>query len=85
VVGFHGRDTHIPYGMFPADTMTRVHSKGCSKNEVFDLKFTRGYNLCSKADWLGATRALSRLLRYLLSGNAKVCAVQTYLRRGTES
>ncbi|RAQ41899.1 hypothetical protein AFGD_000960 [Aspergillus flavus] len=45
VVGLYGRYIHVACGLFPADTIARVHSQGCSKDEVFDLKFTRGYDL----------------------------------------
>ncbi|KAK6829264.1 hypothetical protein RU639_003207 [Aspergillus parasiticus] len=81
VVGLYGRYIHVACGLFPADTIARVHSQGCSKDEVFDLKFTRGYDLCLKKDWLEATHALTRLYRYLLSGNTKASAVQAYLQR----
>ncbi|KAB8226235.1 hypothetical protein BDV33DRAFT_187008 [Aspergillus novoparasiticus] len=81
MVGFYGRYIHIARGLFPADTIARVHSQGCSKDEAFDLKFTRGYDLCLKKDWLEATHALTRLYRYLRSGNTKASAVQAYLQR----
>ncbi|KAK1148653.1 hypothetical protein N8T08_008538 [Aspergillus melleus] len=80
VVGFHGRYVHIAHGLFLADTIMRVHSEGCSTDEVFALKFTRGYDLTLKEDWLEAMRALARLFRYLFSGNAKVGAIQAYLQ-----
>ncbi|PLB48046.1 hypothetical protein P170DRAFT_204622 [Aspergillus steynii IBT 23096] len=79
VVGFHGRYVHIAHGLFLADTIMRVHSEGCTADEVFALKFSRGYDLCLKEDWLEAMRALARLFRYLFSGNAKVGAIQAYL------
>lgn len=79
VVGFHGRYVHIAHGVFLADTILRVHSEGCSTDEVFALKFSRGYDLRLKDDWLEAMRALARLFRYLFSGNAKVGAMQAYL------
>ncbi|KAB8208131.1 hypothetical protein BDV34DRAFT_233660 [Aspergillus parasiticus] len=85
VVGYYGRYIHVARGLFPADTIARVHSQGCSKDEAFDLKFTRSYDLCSKKDWLEATRALTRLYRYLLSGNTKANAVQAYLQRTTNT
>ncbi|OGM49519.1 hypothetical protein ABOM_001648, partial [Aspergillus bombycis] len=85
VIGFHGLYLHIARGLFTASMISRVHSKGCSENEVFELKFTQGYNLCSKKDWLEATRALSRLYRYLLSGKAKVGAIQAYMQRGPDT
>ncbi|OOF97274.1 hypothetical protein ASPCADRAFT_206090 [Aspergillus carbonarius ITEM 5010] len=78
VIGFHGLHLHIAHGLFRADTVSRVHSKGCSAHEAFDLRFTRGYNLSLKEDWLEAIRALARLLRYLLSGKAQVGAIEVY-------
>lgn len=47
-----------------------------TKNEAFSLKFTPGYNLCFKEDWLEVICALLRLLRYIISGKVKVGAVQ---------
>ena len=86
-VGLHGSHLHIAYGLFLASTVKRVHPKGCSPEETFDLKFSRSYNLSLKEDWLEATRALSRLVRYLLSGEAKVGVVQDNLHaeNGTAS
>ncbi|KAE8329121.1 hypothetical protein BDV39DRAFT_172579 [Aspergillus sergii] len=76
IVGFHGPHLHIARGYFPKDLIRRVHAEGYSENETFSLEFTRGYNLWLKEDWLEAIRALARLFRYLLSGKAKVGAVQ---------
>ncbi|RWQ94138.1 hypothetical protein C8Q69DRAFT_508482 [Paecilomyces variotii] len=67
------------------DKSSWVHSKGCHSDEIFQLNFTRGYDLCLKEDWLEATRALARLFRYLLSGNAKVGAVQAYSQPGADA
>ncbi|GLA91925.1 hypothetical protein AtubIFM57143_006579 [Aspergillus tubingensis] len=75
VVGLHGPYLHICRGFFPRDRIVRVYQHGYSDEEEFDLEYTRGYNLYLKEDWLEATRALSRLLRYLLSGKAMVAAV----------
>ncbi|EHA26069.1 hypothetical protein ASPNIDRAFT_36503 [Aspergillus niger ATCC 1015] len=75
VVGFHGPYLHICRGFFSRDLIARVHLYGCSDEEEYDLEFTRGYNLYLKEDWLEAIRALTRLLRYLLSGKAMVAAV----------
>ncbi|RAL02171.1 uncharacterized protein BO80DRAFT_443967 [Aspergillus ibericus CBS 121593] len=72
VLGFYESYLHIAYGVFPATTVTRVHKEGCAKGEEFTIKFTRGYNLNLKDDWLELVPALARLYRYLLSGNAKV-------------
>ncbi|QRD85294.1 hypothetical protein F9C07_1370173 [Aspergillus flavus] len=85
VVGFYGRFIHVVCGLFPADTIVRVHSQGCSKDEAFELRFTRGYDLYSKKDWLEATRVLTRLYRYFLSGNAKAGAIQAYLQRAANT
>lgn len=85
VVGFHGACVHIAHGLFTTDMISRVHSKGCHSDEIFQLNFTRGYDLCLKEDWLEATRALARLFRYLLSGNAKVGAVQAYSQPGADA
>ncbi|KAE8357535.1 hypothetical protein BDV27DRAFT_170446 [Aspergillus caelatus] len=76
IIGFHGPYLHIARGYFPKGLITRVHAEGYSENETKSLNFTRGYNLCFKEDWLEAIRALSRLLRYIISGKAKVGAVQ---------
>ncbi|EHA18368.1 hypothetical protein ASPNIDRAFT_38025 [Aspergillus niger ATCC 1015] len=81
VVGFHGPQIYIARGYFPPDEISRVHSKGISGNEFFELEFTRGYNPCERDDWLEAMRALTRLFRYLLSGNSKVGAMQVYLSK----
>lgn len=75
VIGLHGPYLHICRGFFPQDRITKVYQHGYSDEEEFELEFTRGYNLYLKEDWLEATRALSRLLRYLLSGKAMVAAV----------
>ncbi|KAE8352830.1 hypothetical protein BDV28DRAFT_157548 [Aspergillus coremiiformis] len=82
VIGFHGPRIHIARALFTADMISRVHPRGCSRDEVFELKFTRSYDLTLKKDWLEVTRALARLFRYLLSGHAKVRAIQGYLNRG---
>lgn len=76
VVGFHGYHFHIARGFFPAETLKRVHAKGCSEDESLELQFTRGYNLFLKEDWLEATEGLVRLFRYLLSGSANVRITQ---------
>ncbi|KAE8134962.1 hypothetical protein BDV38DRAFT_273173 [Aspergillus pseudotamarii] len=62
--------------VFIVGLITRVHAEGYSEHEAFSLKFTRGYNLCFMEDWLDAIRVLSRLIRYIISGKAKVGAVQ---------
>ena len=71
VVGFHGEHFHIARGYFKSDVISRVYRKGCSEFEEFELKFTRGYDLRLRQDWVEAVQVLSRLFRYLLSGNAK--------------
>lgn len=85
MVGFYGLHIHIARALFTTDAISRVHSKGCSEDEIFELGFTRGYDLCMKEDWLEATRALTRLFRYLLNGNAKVGAMQAYLNKGSNN
>ncbi|PWY88928.1 hypothetical protein BO70DRAFT_157288 [Aspergillus heteromorphus CBS 117.55] len=84
VIGFHVPCFHVAYGLFPAATVARVHLQGFSLAEVFDLKFSRGYDLCLKDDWMQAMRVLARLFRYLVSGKAKVGALQA-LRGGSET
>ncbi|KAL1852565.1 hypothetical protein Plec18170_005696 [Paecilomyces lecythidis] len=79
VLGFHGLGFHIVRGFFTADVISRVQVNGCSVDDAFELRFTRSYNLLFKQDWLEATRALTRLLRYLQSGESKVGAMQAYL------
>lgn len=85
VAGFHGSHFHIARVFFTADVISKVHSKGTSEAEVYELKFTRGYNLCLKEDWLEATRVLARLFRYLLSGNANIGAIQANLEKGADN
>ncbi|KAK2813302.1 hypothetical protein FQN50_000617 [Emmonsiellopsis sp. PD_5] len=79
VAGFHGEFFHVARGFFRSDVISRVQKKGCSESDVFELKFTRGYDLCLKQDWVEAVRVLSRLFRYLLSGNANVGGMQDAL------
>lgn len=81
VIGFHGPYIYIARGRFTTNQISRVQSGGFSENEVFELKFTRGYDLCLKEDWLEAMRALVRLLRYIISGDAKVSTVKAGLHR----
>lgn len=78
-LGLYGSSIYISRGLFTTTQMEQVHSKGCSENETFHLKFSRGYDLSLRNDWLEAMHALSRLLRYLMSGNAKVGAIRTNL------
>ncbi|KAE8151842.1 hypothetical protein BDV25DRAFT_138440 [Aspergillus avenaceus] len=80
VVGFHGKNFHIARGFFSRELITRAYLKGCSPADEVELHFSRGYNLCLKEDWMEATRALSRLIRYLLSGEAKLTALGSFLR-----
>lgn len=84
VFGFHGYGFHIARASSKPIFISRVHTKGCSEDEVFELKFSRGYNLCSKEDWLEATRAVARLFRNLLSGHAKVGAMRAYIAKEAE-
>ncbi|PGH13514.1 hypothetical protein AJ79_03645 [Helicocarpus griseus UAMH5409] len=79
VVGFHGSYFHIGHALFTADVISRVHSRGCSQDEVVGLEFTHGYNLCLKKDWLEAMRALVRLFRYIVSGDSKIGVIQALL------
>ncbi|RAK83712.1 hypothetical protein BO79DRAFT_277545, partial [Aspergillus costaricaensis CBS 115574] len=83
-LGLYGSCIYIPRGLFTTTQMRQVHSKGCSENETFHLRFSRGYNLSLRKDWLEAMHALSRLFRYLMSGNAKVGAVRTHMNSNTE-
>ncbi|PLB43374.1 hypothetical protein P170DRAFT_468996 [Aspergillus steynii IBT 23096] len=70
IVGIRGPCIYVIRGRFTASLVSRVHSKGCAENESFELQFTRGFNLRLKEDWLQATRALARLLRYIPGGKA---------------
>ena len=83
-LGLYGSCIYISRGLFTTLQMDRVHSKGCSENEVFHLRFSRGYNLSLRKDWLEAMHVLSRLLRYLMSGNAKVGSIRTHMNPNTE-
>ncbi|RAH56790.1 hypothetical protein BO85DRAFT_488964 [Aspergillus piperis CBS 112811] len=78
-LGLYGSSIYISRGLFTTTQMEQVHSKGCSENETFHLRFSRGYNLSLHKDWLEAMHALSRLLRYLMSGNAKIGAIRTHV------
>lgn len=79
IIGFYARCIYIARGVFTKGLISRVHLKGCSEDEEIELLFTRGYNLSSREDWMEAIGALANMLRYLLSGDAKVGAVKTYL------
>ncbi|KAE8154282.1 hypothetical protein BDV25DRAFT_126582 [Aspergillus avenaceus] len=79
VVGFHGSYLHIARGLFSKDLITRVLAQERLAHEPVGLELTRGYNLCFKKDWLEATQALSRLLRYLLSGKSNVDSIQKFM------
>lgn len=83
-LGLYGSSIYISRGLFTTSQIAKVHSKGCSENEVFHLRFSRGYNLSLRKDWLEAMHALSRLLRYLMSGNAKVGSIRTHMNPNTE-
>lgn len=85
MIGFHGLYIHIAHGTFTADLISRVHLNGCSENESFKVNFTRGYNLFLEGDWLEAMHALTRLFRYLLSGNAQVNAVRAYSQKEADA
>ncbi|KAE8154073.1 hypothetical protein BDV25DRAFT_167785 [Aspergillus avenaceus] len=76
IIGIHGPNVYIARTLFTADQIIRVHSKGCSETEVVKLGFTRGFDLTLRDDWREATRAMSRLLRYLLSGGSRIDAIQ---------
>lgn len=78
IVGLYGSYIYISHGLFTTSQVFRVQTKGCSENEVFRLRFTRGYDLSLREDWLKAMHGLSRLFRYLLSGDAKVGAIRKY-------
>ncbi|OOF93887.1 hypothetical protein ASPCADRAFT_132229 [Aspergillus carbonarius ITEM 5010] len=80
-VGLYGRCIYIARGYFTSDLIARVHSKGCSENEMVNLDFTRSYDLRLKEDWLEAARGLTRLLRYLLSGTARLGGIQSHVDR----
>lgn len=75
MVGFYGLYLHVVRGFFSTEVISRVHLKWCSEDETFELKFSRGHNLCLKDDSLAASRVLARLFRCLVSGKAKVGAL----------
>lgn len=80
-VGLYRSCIYISRGLFTTTQVVRVQLKGCSDNEVFHLRFTRGYrgyDLSLREDWLVAMHSLSRLFQYLLSGDAKVGAIRTH-------
>ncbi|KAE8352432.1 hypothetical protein BDV28DRAFT_165516 [Aspergillus coremiiformis] len=76
VLGFYKRQIFIARGFFTKDQISRVHAKGCSADETFNIAFTRGYDLSYKKDWNEAVARLVGLLRYFLSGNAKIGGLQ---------
>ncbi|OJZ81909.1 hypothetical protein ASPFODRAFT_84841 [Aspergillus luchuensis CBS 106.47] len=78
-LGLYGSSIYVSRGLFTTTQMEQVQSKGCPENETFHLRFSRGYNLSLRKDWLEAMHALSRVLRYLMSGNAKVGAIRTHV------
>ncbi|PWY77314.1 hypothetical protein BO94DRAFT_559178 [Aspergillus sclerotioniger CBS 115572] len=78
-VGLYGRCIYIARGYFTSDLIACVHTKGCSENERVDLQFTRSYDLRLKEDWMEAIRGFTRLLRYLVSGTAKVGSIQLHV------
>ncbi|KAE8348158.1 hypothetical protein BDV28DRAFT_161598 [Aspergillus coremiiformis] len=84
IIGFYGRCIYIARGYFTSDLISQAHLKGC-KDETIEIQFTRGYNLSLKKDWLEAITTLARLLQYLLSGNAKISALKTYLHMSASS
>lgn len=79
-VGFHGVHFYIVRGYFTTSVISRVHLSGFSEGDIAELKLTRGYNFALKRDWLEATRALTRLVRYLRSGNAKIGILRAMVR-----
>ncbi|PLN84929.1 hypothetical protein BDW42DRAFT_161934 [Aspergillus taichungensis] len=79
IIGFYERCIYIARGFFTKDLISRVHLKGCSEDETIELLLTRGYNLSLREEWMEAVGVLANLLRYLLSGNAKVGALQAHL------
>lgn len=76
ISGFYARCIYFARGFFPKDLISRVHLRGCSEDEEIEILFMRGCNLSSREDWIEAVGALANLLRYLLSGDAKVGAVK---------
>ncbi|PWY94578.1 hypothetical protein BO94DRAFT_531523 [Aspergillus sclerotioniger CBS 115572] len=85
LLGYHGDRVHIVRGYFSKERIARVLAKGFSDKEVFELGFSRGWDLCRKEDWLEVMRGLTRLLRYLMSGEAMVGALQVLLQDGAET
>ncbi|KAE8382749.1 hypothetical protein BDV26DRAFT_288307 [Aspergillus bertholletiae] len=75
IIGFYGQCIYIARGYFTSDIISRAHLKGCKEDDAIEIQFTRGYNLSLKKDWVDAVNALTRLLQYLFSGNAKVGAL----------
>lgn len=76
VTGFFGRQMFVVRGYFTAAQISRVHAHGFSANEGVELQFSRGYDLTRKEEWVEGTQMLIRLLRYFISGGAKVGALQ---------
>ncbi|PYI02931.1 hypothetical protein BO78DRAFT_324077 [Aspergillus sclerotiicarbonarius CBS 121057] len=81
VLGSFKRQIFIARGFFTKDQISRAHAKGFSASEKFHLALTRGYELSNKDDWYEAMQRLVGLLRYLVSGNARVGGLQTYFSR----
>ena len=78
-VGLYGSCIYISHGMFTTSQVFRVTTvKGLLRERGLPLKFTRGYDLSLREDCIEAMHSLSRLFRYLSSGDAKVGAIRTY-------
>ncbi|KAE8402303.1 hypothetical protein BDV37DRAFT_295455 [Aspergillus pseudonomiae] len=84
VIGFYERCIYIARGLFGKELISRVHVKGCTQDDTVELQFTRGYDLSLREDWFEAISALAKLLRYLLSGNAKMSALKAYLHKAAD-
>lgn len=80
VIGFYCRRFYIAHGYFRKDLISQVHSKGCTADETIEIQFTRGYNLSLREDWFEVVVALATLLRYIVSGNAKIGASNSFLK-----
>ncbi|KAI9731412.1 MAG: hypothetical protein M1834_005318 [Cirrosporium novae-zelandiae] len=74
IIGFHAFDFYIARGFFSEQTRIETYVHGCH-GKKFRVQFSRGWNLLRRDDWEEACKALVGLLRYLLSGEAKVGAV----------
>ena len=76
MVGMHGQFFHIMRGFFKAEDIYAVRLGKDLGRPAFTVDLSKDYNLLVKEEFLEAIRGLVGIFRYLLSGRAKVGALQ---------